>query len=165
MADKYLNLTGLTEVASKVNQKLRIVTTMPATSEIDDMVLYNGTATVDYRRGGIYRYTIERTYYGWSDGTDVYYTLSSTPKAGDVVYSDASGTESGYTVTTYDSTNDQIVFNSLTYDRDSTEDTPIYGWVLQNTAETYCPQIVGNELCFINGVIPSVDDGSLILDI
>jgi hypothetical protein len=125
MADKYLNLQGLAEVAEYVNGKLRIVTSMPATPELDDIVLYNGASTADYKQGGIYSYKTIETYYAWSDTSDTYYTKSETPEAGDTVYSDTEGTDSGYTITSFDVINNQVTFNSLTYDRDSTEDTPV----------------------------------------
>ena len=129
MADKYLNLQGLTEVADKVNKKLRIVTTMPASSTPDDIVLYNGATTASYKQSGTYSYRIVETYYEWTDLTDTYYTKAAAPSVGDTVYSDTIGTDSGYTIEAYDSTNNQVTINSLTYDRNSTGDTPVYDWV------------------------------------
>ena len=136
MADKYLNLQGLAGVADKVNQKLRTVTTMPSTPELDDVVLYKGATTALYEQGGIYLYKTVKTYYGWSDTTNTFYTESATPATGDKVYSDTIGTDSGFTVTTYDSTNNQIEFNSLLYDRDSDQDTPINKWIMINASDT-----------------------------
>jgi hypothetical protein len=126
--DKYLNLQGLTEVAEKVNKKLRTVTTMPATPTINDVVLYNGAAGI-YIPGCTYRYEIAETYYAWSDLSDTYYTKAASPQEGDSVYSDAQGTDSGYTVEAYDSTNNIITINSIDYNRDSMGDTPVYAWV------------------------------------
>lgn len=129
MADKYLNLQGLAEVAEKVNSKLRIVTTMPLSPSVNDIVLYNGATTVDYKQGSTYLYTQVKEYYKWTDLTDNYYTLAAVPEIGDTVYSDTLGTDSGYTVDAYDADNNQVTINSLTYNRDSTGDTPIYDWV------------------------------------
>ena len=127
--NKYLNLEGLAEVAEKVNKKLRIVTTMPSTPEADDIVLYNGATTADYQQGSTYLYTVIETYYKWSDLTDDYYTKSETPTVGDTVYSDTSGTDSGYTIEAFDSTNNEVTINSLIYTRDTTGDTDIYDWI------------------------------------
>ena len=127
--NKYLDLEGLSEVAEHVNKKLRIVTTMPSTPEVNDIVLYNGATTTKYASGSIYSYQQVGTYYTWTDLTDTYYTKSATPTVGDTVYSDTSGTDSGYLIEAYDNTNNQVTINSLTYDRDTTGDTDDYDWV------------------------------------
>lgn len=129
MADKYLNLQGLTEVAEYVNQKLRTVTTMPASPELNDIVLYNGASSANFQQGSIYLYTTIETYYEWTDLTNTYYTKAEEPEVGDIVYSDTSGTDSGYTIEAFDDLNNQVTINSLTYDRDSTGDTPVNAWV------------------------------------
>lgn len=157
--EKFLNLHGLSGVAEYVNSKLRIVTTMPASPELDDIVLYNGSASASYKQGCIYRYETIETYYKWSDTTDDYYTKSATPTVGDIVYSDTSGTDSGYTIEAYDSLNNQVTINSLTYDRDSTGDTPVNNWILKggssvilngvdktgDVANFYAPTASGSE--------------------
>lgn len=157
--DKYLNLNGLAEVAEYVNEKLKKVTVMPLTPELDDIVLYNGATTVNYKQGSIYLYTVVETYYKWSDGTDDYYTKAAAPTIGDTVYSDASGTDSGYTVEAYDEINEQITINSLVYDRDTTGDIPVANWVAQSNtsvilngedktgdeAKFYAPTTAGTE--------------------
>lgn len=57
MADKkYLDEDGLALVATKVNEKLKVVTTMPATPTNGQVVLYIGTTTATYTQGGIYLY-------------------------------------------------------------------------------------------------------------
>ena len=127
--EKFLNLQGLSEVADRVNKKLRIVATMPASSTPDDIVLYNGATTASYKQGGTYSYKVIETYYEWSDLSDTYYTKAAAPAVGDTVYSDTSGTDSGYTIDAYDSINNQVTINSLTYDRNTTGDTPVYDWV------------------------------------
>ena len=208
MADKYLNLEGLAEVAEKVNKKLRIVTTMPSTPEANDNVLYNGATSANYKQGCIYTYMVTETYYGWTDSTDIYYTKLATPQLGDTVYSDTSGTDSGYTIEAYDDVNNQVTFNSLTYDRDSTSDTDIYNWVskggtsvILNGADKtgdeadfyaptasgnegqvlvsqgvdeaptwgsfsgYAPQFIDDSLCFYYGILPEVENTSLIFDL
>ena len=167
MADKYLNLQGLAHVAEKVNLKLRTVTTMPSTPELDDTVLYKGATTARFEQGGIYSYKTIGTYYGWSDTTDTFYTKSATPEVGDTVYSDTIGTDSGYTITNYDSTNNQIEFNSLTYDRDSDQDTPNNQWIVINGAQPsgYAPQFIDDALCFYYGLIPEIEGTSIIFDL
>lgn len=129
--DKFLNLQGLTEVAGYVNKRLRIVTTMPASPTPDDIVLYNGVTTALYKQGGTYAYRVTETYYEWSDLSNAYYTKAVAPEVGDIVYSDTSGTDSGYTIEAYDSLNNQVTINSLTYDRDSAGDTPVNSWVIK----------------------------------
>lgn len=157
--DKYLNLNGLAEVAEYVNEKLKKVTVMPLTPELNDIVLYNGATTVNYKQGSIYLYTVVETYYKWSDGTDDYYTKAAPPTIGDTVYSDASGTDSGFTIEAYDETNNQVTINSLVYDRDTTGDIPIKDWVAQsntsvilngedktgNEADFYAPTVAGEK--------------------
>lgn len=57
MANKqYLDADGLAVVASKVNEKLKVVAIMPATPTNGQVVLYVGTTTADYTQGGIYLY-------------------------------------------------------------------------------------------------------------
>lgn len=57
MATKqYLDADGLAVVASKVNEKLKVVATMPATPTSGQVVLYVGATTADYTQGGIYLY-------------------------------------------------------------------------------------------------------------
>lgn len=207
---KYLNQEGLAEVASFVNEKLKKVTTMPASPSVNDIVLYNGATTASYRQGGIYLYQTVDTYYGWSDLTDTYYTLDQAPAVGDTVYSDATGTDSGYIITAYDATNNQVTINSLVYDRDSTGDTDAYDWVYkggtsvilngENKVEDeanfyapteagttgqflmskgdktepvwasfslngYAPSFLETSLLFTYGLLPEVEDNSLIFDL
>lgn len=128
---KYLNLQGLTEVAEYVNKKLRIVTEMPSPPTIDDIVVYNGTTTAKYKQGSTYLYTIKDVYYAWENSPETLYTLSQTPQEGDTVYSDAIGTDSGYTVQAFDSLNQQITVHSTLYDRETSGDTPFYDWIAQ----------------------------------
>lgn len=206
--DKFLNLEGLTEVASYVNKKLRIVTEMPTTPTLDDIILYNGATTANYKQGSIYLYTIVETYYKWSDLSDEYYTKAAVPTIGDTVYSDTIGTDSGYTIEAYDEINNQVTINNLVYDRDATGDTPVNGWVAKSNTSVilngedktgneanfyaptvagtegnvlisngenaapswtsfagYSPIVVGEELCFIYGLIPEVENASLIFDL
>ena len=163
---KYLNLEGLTEVAEKVNQKLRIVTTMPSTPEANDIVKYNGTTTAKYKQGCTYLYTIVETYYKWSDSTDNYYTKTPSPKIGDTVYSDTLGTDSGYTIEAYDNINNQVTINSSTYDRDATGDTPVYDWVNCSTVTSgYSPSFLDDSLVFTFGMLPEVDGNALLFDL
>ena len=211
MADKkYLNLEGLAEVAEKVNKKLRIVTSMPSTPEPNDIVKYNGTTTAKYKQGSTYLYTVIETYYKWTDLTNTYYTRAAAPEVGDTVYSDTLGTDSGYTIEAYDSINNQVTINNLTYNRDSTGDTDIYDWVSkggtsiflngENEARAeasiyaptsagtqgqvlvskgenvapefaalplngYAPSFLEDSLVFVYGVLPEVENNSLVFDL
>ena len=192
MADKYLNLQGLAEVAEYVNQKLKIVTEMPVNPSLSDIVLYNGATTANYKQGSIYLYTTIETYY----------------KIGDPVYSDAEGTDSGFTIEAYDEINDQVTINSLIYDRDSTGDVSINKWtskgstsvilngedVTGNEANFYAPTAAGekgqvlisngvnisptwasfagyspslldNSLVFTYGVIPEIEGNPILFDL
>ena len=132
-SDKYLNLAGLTEVANKVNEKLKTVTSMPASPITNDVVLYKGNSSGDFTKGRIYLYTQIGTYYGWRNGANNYYTLAVNPLIGDTVYSDTLGTDSGYTVEAVDSSNGTITVNSVIYNRYADEDTPKYDWVCQSS--------------------------------
>lgn len=166
MADKFLNKEGLAKVAEKVNSKLRVVTTMPTSPKIDDIVKYNGTTTAKYQQGSTYLYKQVGTYYKWADLTDNYYTLAAAPAIGDTVYSDTSGTDSGYKVDAYDSVNNQVTINSLIYDRDSTGDTPICDWVpTSSTTSGYSPSFLDDSLVFTYGMLPEVEDNALIFDL
>lgn len=136
MAKKYLNLQGLTEVANYVNQKLKVVDTMPSNPSPNDMVAYNGTTTRDYTKGCVYVYDVVKTYYGWTNNSVSIFTRSNEPNAGDTVYSDDQGTYSGYLVESFDDTNNQITVASVVYDRDNTLDNPIYDWVCKSGEST-----------------------------
>ena len=205
---KYLNLQGLTEVAEKVNQKLRTVTEMPLNPIANDIILYKGATSGNFIQGCTYMYDINEVYYKWSDLSNEYYTKTDTPEEGDIVYSDTEGTLSGYTIEAYDDTNNQVTINNLVYDRDSTGDVGVYDWILQDTSVIlngenktgdeanfyapktagttgqvlvsngdesdtspswasftgYCPMVIDDNLCFIYGIIPEVEDTSIIFD-
>ena len=206
--DKFLNQEGLAEVASFVNKKLRTVTEMPVAPTLEDIVLYNGATTADYKQGSIYLYTVKEIYYKWSDLSDTYYTKAAVPTIGDTAYSDTEGTDSGYTIEAYDEVNNQVTINSLTYDRDTTGDTPVNGWIAKSNTSVilngedktgdeanfyaptaagtegnvlvsngentppswasftgYAPTVVGQDLCFIYGLIPEVENTSLIFEL
>lgn len=130
-ADKYLNLEGLERVAGYV---LKVVTSIPVNPNNEDIVLYKGATSGDFIQGCIYMYEEGIDYYAWSDGTDTYYTLSTTPAVGDDVYQDTEGTLSTYTVSFYDPINDEITVNSIVYPRTSAGDVNTSKWVLQDTS-------------------------------
>lgn len=57
MATKhFLDKAGLEEVAGFVNEKLKVVSTMPLTPTNGQVVLYVGETTSSYTQGGIYMY-------------------------------------------------------------------------------------------------------------
>ena len=53
---QYLDEDGLAIVADKVNEKLKVVSTIPSTPTSGQVVLYVGATTVTYKQGGIYLY-------------------------------------------------------------------------------------------------------------
>lgn len=90
MQKKYLDQTGLAEVAGYVNSRLKTVTTMPVTANNKAVRLYVGEDIASYLKGHIYQYTVN-TYYAWRHESHpgVYrdvYTLSATPSVDDDVY-------------------------------------------------------------------------------
>ena len=170
--NRYLNLEGLERVASKVNQKLKTVLAMPVNPDQGDIVLYKGEDTTDFLQGMVYLYDVDSTYFAWSDGNDIYFTKAVAPEVGDTVYSDAQGTDSGFTIEGFDSTNDEVTIDGIVFSRDETSDVDILDWILQDTsiilngenrtggsAELYAPTNAGTEgyALFSNGegVAPS----------
>ncbi len=133
MTDRYLNYDGLRELSQYINGRLRIVTVMPNSPNINDIVLYNGATTGNYIQGSIYLYKTKEIYYKWSDLSTDYYTKSATPSINDIVYSDTTGTNSGYTISAYDNINNQITVNSSIFNRDSSGDVTINEWVYKGT--------------------------------
>ena len=58
--------------------------------------------------------------YAWKLSDTIYYTEHRSPRIGDTVYSDEDRTDSGYTVTAYNSTGQYITVNEGQYTRDDT---------------------------------------------
>lgn len=56
--------------------------------------------------------------YAWKSGSTTYYTDHRSPLVGDTVYSNNTRTDSGYTVTAYNSAGPSITVNGNTYTRD-----------------------------------------------
>ena len=88
---KYLDQTGLAEVAGYVNSRLKTVTTMPVTANDKAVRLYVGEDTENYLKGHTYEASTTG-YFAWryesAPGVfSTYYTLSAKPKVGDDVYS------------------------------------------------------------------------------
>ncbi len=65
---KYLDYTGLQDVAGKVNTRLKTVTSMPVTASADAVRLYVGTTTVNYKKGHVYQWQSTQ----WVDITDTF---------------------------------------------------------------------------------------------
>lgn len=59
--------------------------------------------------------------YAWVNGATTYYTDHRSPIVGDAVYSNSSRTDSGYTVTSYDSSVPAITVNGTAYTRDDSK--------------------------------------------
>ncbi len=66
---KYLDQTGLAEVAGYVNSRLKTVTTMPVTANDKAVRLYVGEDTASYLKGHIYQFV--KSYGAWEDLTKV----------------------------------------------------------------------------------------------
>lgn len=67
MEKKYLDLTGLQDVASHVNTRLKTVTTIPVSADDGAVRLYVGETNVNYTKGHIYQYDLANT--RWNDIT------------------------------------------------------------------------------------------------
>ena len=67
MEKKYLDLTGLQDVASHVNTRLKTVTTIPVSADDGAVRLYVGETNVNYTKGHIYQYDLANTQ--WNDIT------------------------------------------------------------------------------------------------
>lgn len=90
MVKKYLDETGLAQVATHVNSRLKTVTVMPSTASDGAIRMFCGEDTANYLKGHTYQYIVN-TYYAWRHESHpgVYrdvYTLSATPSVGDDVY-------------------------------------------------------------------------------
>lgn len=91
MQRKYLDQTGLAEVAGYVNSRLKTVTTMPITANDKAVRLYVGEDIANYLKGHTYEANTIG-YFAWryesAPGVfSTYYTLSTTPEVDDDVYS------------------------------------------------------------------------------
>ena len=67
MEKRYLDLTGLQDVASHVNTRLKTVTTIPVSADDGAVRLYVGETNVNYTKGHIYQYDLTNT--RWNDIT------------------------------------------------------------------------------------------------
>lgn len=88
---KYLDQTGLAEVAGYVNSRLKTVTAMPVTANDKAVRLYVGEDTANYLKGHTYEASTTG-HFAWRYESapsvfSTYYTLSATPEVGDDVYS------------------------------------------------------------------------------
>lgn len=131
MQKKYLDQTGLAEVAGYVNSRLKTVTEMPQTINNGGVRLYVGETTADFTKGHTYQADVTG-YFAWRyesapEVYSTYFTLSDTPEIGDDVYSyldekfevagqvEAVGT-------------DEITFASHTFSRYSEGDVTDIAW-------------------------------------
>ena len=85
---QFLDEDGLAIVASKVNEKLKVLATMPSTNLTDGLtVLYKGVTTATYKQGHIYKYDLANI--AWVDitagGIPAVTTMPSAPNNDDVV--------------------------------------------------------------------------------
>ena len=80
MEKKYLDLTGLQDVASHVNTRLKTVTTMPLSADNGAVRLYVGNTTNTYIQGHIYQYDLANT--EWKDITATSPSTSAYHAAG-----------------------------------------------------------------------------------
>ena len=80
MEKKYLDLTGLQDVAGHVNTRLKTVTTMPLSADNGAVRLYVGNTTNTYIQGHIYQYDLANT--EWKDITATSPSASAYHAAG-----------------------------------------------------------------------------------
>ena len=141
--DKYLNLAGLEEVADKVNEKLKKVSTMPASPSDGDMVLYVGVTTSDYINGIIYAYDGAQSKWVSKGGTSV--ILNGADKTGD---------EADFYAPTASGNEGQVLISQ------GVDEAPTWG-----SFSGYAPQFIDDSLCFYYGILPEVENTSLIFDL
>lgn len=109
----------INQIKARYDGRLPYSNTVPNAPEDGDVFIYTGTTTSSYEKGGVYQYNAGTQLYGWVyDNTYDVYTLSATPSANDHVYDD-SGDDTGYVITSYDSTNNAIEVEGISYLRDS----------------------------------------------
>ena len=115
----------INQIKARYDGRLPYSNTVPNAPEDGDVFIYTGTTTSSYEKGGVYQYNAGTQLYGWLyDNTYDVYTLSATPSANDHVYDD-SGNDTGYVVTSYDSANNAIEIEGISYLRDSFYDKVI----------------------------------------
>lgn len=115
----------INQIKARYDGRLPYSNTVPNAPEDGDVFIYTGTTTSSYEKGGVYQYNAGTQLYGWLyDNTYDVYTYSATPSANDTVY-DAYGDDTGYVVTSYDSTNNAIEIEGVSYLRDSFYDKVI----------------------------------------
>lgn len=109
----------INQIKARYDGRLPYSNTVPNAPEDGDVFIYTGTTTSSYEKGGVYQYNAGTQLYGWVyDNTYDVYTLSATPSANDHVY-DYSGDDTGYVITSYDSANNAIEVEGISYLRDS----------------------------------------------
>lgn len=91
MIKKYLDETGLAEVATHVNSRLKTVTVMPLSATEGAIRMFCGETTADFTKGHTYQASTVG-YFAWRyesapEVYSVYYTLSDTPEVDEDVYS------------------------------------------------------------------------------
>lgn len=109
----------INQIKARYDGRLPYSNTVPNAPEDGDVFIYTGTTTSSYEKGGVYQYNAGTQLYGWVyDNTYDVYTLSATPSANDHVYDD-SGDDTDYVITSYDSANNAIEVEGISYLRDS----------------------------------------------
>ena len=141
--DKYLNLAGLEEVANKINERLKKVSTMPASPSDGDIVLYIGITTEDYINGLIYSYNGTENKWVSRGGTSI--ILNGDDKTGD---------EADFYAPTVAGSEGQVLVSQGANAAPS--------WT---SFAGYCPTINENSLDFIYGVVPEIEDTTIVFEI
>lgn len=145
MADiekKYLDLTALSEVASKVNQKLKKVSVIPVSPSDGETILYTGTTLNNFIEGCIYKYNATEDEWELLDTSII---LNGTNQTGDEA--------SFYAPTSAGSAGQILVSNGA-------NSTPTW-----STFSGYCPTFEENSLCFYYGIIPEIEDTALVFEL
>lgn len=128
----------------------------PAYCNIYDVIGRDATNQYDikayvFTRRNRYCYRAAGALYAWKLGATTLYTAHRSPRIGDTVYSDSSWTDSGYTVTAYDSSGPEISVNGNAYTRDDSAKIPaddIYmkQWLTTSMNSTTVYDKAGNSL-------------------
>jgi len=143
----------LPSYAQDIKSRLKKVIAMPSNPSDKETVLFTGTTTSQYKKGGIYEYAqgVEIPLFAWTESDTTIFTEIETPSAGDSVY-DSEGAEIG---TIESIGTGKITVGTTEYDRDSESDTTLIqgrGWNLISTSD-----LTAGDGIIIDGEVISSD--------
>lgn len=143
----------LPSYAQDIKGRLKKVIAMPSNPSDKETVLFTGTTTSQYKKGGIYEYAegAEMPLFAWTESTTTVFTEIETPSAGDSVY-DSQGAEIG-TIESVDT--GKVAVDTTEYSRNTESDTTITvgrGWNLISTSD-----LTAGDGIIIDGEVISSD--------